>query len=845
MAKTSDTRKTKAELIEELQVLRQQLAELRGREEERESAEESPLSERGMLRILMESVPDWIFFKDAESRIVRSNKPHAQLLGFDDPQEVVGKSDFDFFPPEEAQRFYDEEQAMLQAAEPIVARLGQTSSKDGEILWVSETKIPLKDETGQVIGLVGLSRNVTELKQAEEALRKAHAEVERLVEERTAELERENELLQALLDNSPDYLFFKDRRSRYIRTSKAYAQHLLGLDTPEEAVGKTDFDFFSGQEAQKLYDEEQEIIETGEPVIGREWSLYSGTTGEEVWLSEHKVPMRDETGHVIGLVGISRDVTPLKRAADERERLMTALEHRGIQLQTAAEVSRETAAILDVRELLDRTVRLLAEEFGYYHIGVFLIDEMGQNAVLRAASSEGGQRMLARGHRLPVGTVGIVGYVAAANEPRVALDVDGDPNFFKNVDLPDTRSEVALPLAARGQVVGVLDVQATEPGAFSEDDVFILSVLADQLAVGIENARLVERTEAQLQELSLLSGEFTSDAVGRLLPLGHSLGFLYDRVDISPLDTSPAAHQLAVERGERVTVSSRDSEGPVMAIPLRLRGQVIGSLGVEAEDGRGWSPEEIAVIEAVSEQVAQALESAQLFAKAQRSAQQMQALYDSSRTISSSMEEETLMQAVLESVQRTLGCELVLIASVDEEARTIRIRHTIWGGQLGSAPEWVDMSRHSLDQPGILSDIYHTGKVEIIQEWDGRFDRTTWDEYELGQYLRILMPITLRDRTLGVIQAIYDKRAKALVSEDETQMLAAFMDQAAVALENVRLFQQTRTRAERERQIYDITTKLRRSPDIATILQTAVDELGQALRADRAVVRLTAKPQEE
>jgi PAS domain S-box-containing protein len=1001
MAKTSDTRKTKAELVEELQVLRQQLAELRGREEEertaeleaseakRKQADEALVEERNLLKAMIDNVPDRIYVKDTESRFIMCNKALVERMRMDSLDDILGKTDFDFVPPELAAQFRADEVKVIESGQPIINREEPIDSPDGRMRWNLATKVPLRDSQGKIIGIVGLGREITEIKQTELALERralqlqTAAEVSRAVssvldpdeliqqvvevvqerfnlyyvglflvegdqavlrassgeasqemleaqhklevggeslvgwcvankearivldvgeeavrfenpllpetrselalplvsrgeaigvlgiqsteeaafsEEDVAVLQtmadqvanaitsarlyddarQERNLLQALLDNSPDYIFFKDRASRFIRTNKAHAQNLLGISDPREVEGKTDFDLFPGEEenTQRSYDEEQELMETGEPVIGREWTVPSQTTGEEVWLSEHKIPILDETGEAVGLVGIGRDITSLKQAE-------FSLERRALQLQTAAEVSREAAAILDVRQLLDRVVNLVSDGFGFYHTGIFLLDETRQHAVMRAASSEGGQRMLERGHSLPVGGVGIVGYVAATNEPRVALDVGEDSAFFSNVDLPDTRSETALPLAIRGQVVGVLDVQSKDLDAFSEDDVAVLRLLADQLAIAIENARLVERTEAQLRELSILSGEFGADAVGRLFSTERSLGFVYDRVDVSPLGASPAAHQLAVERGERVLVSEQDTQAPVMAVPLRIRGQVIGSLGVETEDGRGWSPEEIAVIEAVSEQVAQALESAQLFAEAQRSAQQMQALYETSRTISSSLEEETLMHSVLESVQRTLGCELVLIASVDEEARTIEVRYSIWRGQLDSAPEWVDMSRHSLAQPGILADIYHTGRTEIVREWDGRFDRKTWDEFGLGQYLRVLMPITLRDRALGVIQAIYDKNAKASVSEDEKQMLSAFMDQAAVALENVRLFEQTRTRAERERQIYDITTKLRRSPDIATILQTAVEELGQALRADRAVVRLTAKPQEE
>jgi len=353
MDKTRDARKTKAQLIEELQALRRQLAKLQGGEEKgREQAEESPLRERDMLHALMENVPDWIFFKDAESRIVRGNRAHAQLLGFDDPQEIVGKTDFDLFPSKDAQRFYDEEQKMLQSDQPVVARLGQTPSRDGEVLWVSETKIPLKDATGRVIGLVGISRNVTEIKQAEEVLKEARAEIEKQVEERTAELKqeiaerkrteaalaRESELLQALLDNSPDYIFFKDRKSRFIRTNKTHAQNLLGISDPREVVGKTDFDLYPEEEenTQRFYDEEQRLMESGEPVVSREWMVPSQATGEEVWLSEHKIPILGETGEIVGLVCIGRDITAHKRAEERLQRYAVELEQANEEIKQFA-----------------------------------------------------------------------------------------------------------------------------------------------------------------------------------------------------------------------------------------------------------------------------------------------------------------------------------------------------------------------------------------------------------------------------------------------------------------------------------------------------------------------------
>jgi PAS domain S-box-containing protein len=647
--------------------------------------------------------------------------------------------------------------------------------------------------------------------------------------------------LNTLLNSSPDYIFFKDRESRFLVSNPAHVQKLLGISDPRKVVGKTDFDLYPGEEenVQRFYDEEQEVMETGRPVIAREWTVPSPITGEMVWLSEHKIPMRDESGNIVGLVAIGRDVTA-RKVAEEK------LRRRAIHLQAVAEVAREATAILDVQQLLDRVAHLVSEGFDFYHTGVFLLDELGQRAVLRAASSEGGRRMLERGHQLPVGEIGIVGYVAATNAPRIALDVGDDAVFFNNPDLPKTRSEMALPLSVRGKVIGVLDVQSTEPAAFTEEDVAVLRVLVDQLAVAIENARLVQHAEEQLRELSLLSSEFTAETWSRLSVADQPLGYVYDRVDVVPTDTTPSsAHDLVVESDKVVELDASDESGAVLAVPLRVRGQVIGSLGVEMGDERSWSAEEMTLIEAVGEQVAQAIDSARLFAEAQKTALSMESLYQTSRAISSSLEEEAMVRAVLEAVYRTLVCEYVFLYIVDEGTRTIGLSHGIWQGEFDVYPEWLAMDLHSLNDPSITADVYRTGHTEIIKEWDDRFDREIWERYDHARFLRIFMPINLRERVIGIVEVAYDKRQRDHVGEDEVQMLAAFMDQAAVALENVRLFDQVQRRAQREHRIYEITNRLRRSPDISSILQTAVDELGRALQVDRAMVHLRVRPSQE
>jgi GAF domain-containing protein len=147
---------------------------------------------------------------------------------------------------------------------------------------------------------------------------------------------------------------------------------------------------------------------------------------------------------------------------------------------------------------------LISKQFGFYHAGIFLLDERDEYAVLQAASSEGGRRMLERGHKLRVGEVGIVGHVASTGEPRVALDVGEDTAHFAHPDLPNTRSEMALPLKVQDRVIGVLDVQSTHEAAFSEDDVAVLQTMADQLATAIANARLFEQVQRRARREQLI-----------------------------------------------------------------------------------------------------------------------------------------------------------------------------------------------------------------------------------------------------------------------------------------------------------------------------------------------------
>ncbi|MBN2004442.1 MAG: helix-turn-helix domain-containing protein [Anaerolineae bacterium] len=317
-------------------------------------------------------------------------------------------------------------------------------------------------------------------------------------------LMNEKHLLHALLENSPDYIFFRDRQSRFVLTNDAHARLLLGLDSAREAIGKSDFDLFRPEEAQRFYNEEQKIMETGEPVIAREWTLTSSTSGQVVWLSEHKLPIRNETGQVIGLLGLSRDITQIKQAEAERERLLTMLEHRNVQLQTAADISTVASGILDPEVLIQRGIELIRERFDLYYVGLFLVapphkpsHEPGRWAQLQASTGEVGSELIQQ-QQLAVGGTSLIGQCIAGRKACMATTTGEEPAGFAP-PLPETRAELALPLITRGAAIGALTIQSAPGVAFTEGDIAVFQTIANQLANAIENARLFQETQQAKQ----------------------------------------------------------------------------------------------------------------------------------------------------------------------------------------------------------------------------------------------------------------------------------------------------------------------------------------------------------
>ena len=378
--------------------------------------------------------------------------------------------------------------------------------------------------------------------------------------------------------------------------------------------------------------------------------------------AQAKVTSKDETGTLAEAFNavttqLRQTLSGLEKTIEERTSELSIAsqnnERRAKQFQSISQVARTISSTLDLESLLTQITTVISREFGFYHVGVFLLDTAKEYAVLSAANSEGGQKMLARSHRLKVGEKGLVGFVSGTGRPRVALDTGADAVFFNNPDLPDTRSEIALPLRAGENIIGILDVQSTEPNAFSQEDVNILSTLADQVSIAIQNARQNEQTQRALAESESLSRQFVQTGWSQFTRKQNILGIRHTGAKSTLLYSKKANDKNGAS--EITDQFKPKGRGAVLSIPIKLRGEIIGSVDVRAPENRQWDQDEMDIVSAIVERAAVAMENSRLLEEAQQRAFREQSISELSATISTYTDTEAILRATVNEIGQRIG----------------------------------------------------------------------------------------------------------------------------------------------------------------------------------------------
>lgn len=304
------------------------------------------------------------------------------------------------------------------------------------------------------------------------------------------------------------------------------------------------------------------------------------------------------------------------------------LERRLSQLRTVAEISSEISKTLEIEDLLRKVIDLVRINFGLYYVGVFLIDEVGEYAVLRSGTGDEGKQMLARNHKLAVNGPSMIGWATGKKEPRIALDVGAEAVHFNNPFLPYTRSEMALPIIGKNDhVIGAMTIQSYKHNAFDNDDVIILNNISNALAVAIENAELFQKSQKDLEEIEMLNKAFIQKAWSETILQSGDMTYVYE--------------------SEQNSIKSKSFEN--LTVPLLIRDQKIGEIEMDL-DMENLSEEDTNFIQAISAQTALALEGARLLEQSQRQALQEQKINELSAEFAKAIRVDEILKIALQEL---------------------------------------------------------------------------------------------------------------------------------------------------------------------------------------------------
>ena len=419
-------------------------------------------------------------------------------------------------------------------------------------------------------------------------------------------------------------------------------------------------------------------------------------------------------------------ISSLLASTLDNRQLFQQIQRRSTQLETSAEVSRIASTILDINELLPEVVERIRTGFNLYYAGIFLVDDTGQYtgepgkwAVLRAGTGSAGQRMMEAGHKLDIAGSSMIGAAISKAEAQVAMDVGTESSHFRNPDLPDTRSEISLPLRSRGRVMGAISIQSDQEAAFSQEDVTSLQTMTDQLANAIENARLFEQTEVRAKELLVLNEmaraytqtmdvetlfEHTFTYTNQLLYAENFYLALFNDRDntvrfrlflengekIAPpepmimlgngltdwiiLNKVPALIPKDVDK-ELVTMGIEprgESAKAYLGVPMMIGRDVLGVIAIQSyEDDKTYTQRDLEMLTAISSQAAVAIDNALRFQQTQAKAQFEQVLREITTRVHSTSNPEVILKTAVREVSHALGRDAFIeLAAIESEIGT-------------------------------------------------------------------------------------------------------------------------------------------------------------------------------
>ncbi|MFZ0548051.1 MAG: GAF domain-containing protein [Candidatus Promineifilaceae bacterium] len=480
------------------------------------------------------------------------------------------------------------------------------------------------------------------------------------------------------------------------------------------------------------------------------------------------------------------------------EQIRRSLERRSREIRLSAQVAQEIASAVDLNDLYKRIVTQVKEQFDFYHVQLLHYDPALDSVILIAGYGQVGLKMMAEGHRMPMG-IGLIGAAAAMGVSYLQPDVTQDAQWEPNPLLPETKGELAVPIRLGSQVLGVLDVQSDQVNALTEDDQLALEGLCGQLAVAIESTTLREEMSGRLRELNKLQ-QLMSREGWKSFQARHETktrGYFFDHSTVHPLTVDTQGNEN--NRVEEEEDSFKTSEfRHIISTPLTIRGEVIGTLAIQDEDDQPLSVEDRELIDAISVQVAEALESARLLEQTQKNAVDMETVAQVGAVASTILQTQELLQTVVTLTQERFGLYFVSVFAMDEEAGVLT---RVSGAQLPIPPEEAAavLPMIELDKEQSLIAIAGRTRAPVVVNDalnDPRFFPTAILPETRSE---MVVPLIVGDELLGVLDLQSDIPNR--FGEDDVRIHTTLATQIAVAWKNANLYAEQLETAKRLREV--------------------------------------------
>jgi diguanylate cyclase (GGDEF)-like protein/PAS domain S-box-containing protein len=712
----------------------------------RKHAELALAEQRNLLRTVIDNLPDHIFVKDSNSIYILNNASQAEFVG-KTIEDMLGKTDYDFFPPEIAEQFRATDRRVLESGQTLPDDEALSQDRFGNTRWALVTKVPLQDSQGRCIGIVGISRDITERKRVEEELAEQH------------------HLLRILIDNLPDTIYVKDTASRMLIANTTQA-HLLGAQRPEELLGKTDLDFFPKEFAQKYIADEQAIVASGQPQLAYE-EIVVDKAGNPRWYLSTKVPFLDNQGKVKGIVGVGRDITERKRVETELVKFRLGIE----RADDAIFMTNLDGTIVYVNPAFEKTYGYTRDEAIGQTPRILKSGKLTQetyqhlwNTLLKKTSVVGefvnktkdGRLVNVEGSANPIldekGSP--VGFLAVQRD--ITQRKQAEENLLREVDKLNALHDVDRALSSTLDLPACLDIIVDRARSL-----FRTSSVALMLREGVR-LRLVAQAGLERADLEVV------------IPLTSGLTGWCCSQRTSVLVTD-------VHGDERYMLYDARTQAE-MAAPLLVQEECIGVLNVESDQLSAFSPADLELLESLAGRAATAIHNVRLL-KAEREQRQFsETLRDFGLALTSQHDPDIVLDQLLNLVERVVPYDSASVVILEGNILSTKRQR---GYEQFGAVDWLRTLDLPLEEVDNYRQMALTRQPQVVPD---TFKDPNWVRVEGFRYVRswVGAPIHVNGEVLGFLSL--DKTEPGYYTAEMADRLAAFAAQASLALDNARLY---------------------------------------------------------